>query len=64
MTGEEYVWLLIGWYAHGWWAVKDDWIGCTAEEMTEAVLGSMYISTEPLQLSTKEVPIVSGIVSL
>ncbi|XP_072031852.1 gamma-aminobutyric acid type B receptor subunit 2-like [Amphiura filiformis] len=61
LTGDDYVWLLIGWYAHEWWAADDDYIDCTVEEMTEAVLSSMYISTEPLQLSTKTEPIVSGI---
>ena len=63
MTGPDYAWLLIGWYSDKWWTADDDFIDCTVEEMTEAVLSTMYISTEPLQISPKTDPVVSGIVS-
>ena len=62
ITGDDYVWMLIGWYSDKWWEQDDDSIDCTPEEMRQAVRG--YISVESLQLGAPEVMTVANIVSI
>ena len=44
MTGKGYVWIMMGWYSHKFWEVKDDSIDCTIDEMRRAVHG--FLGTE------------------
>ncbi|XP_041469544.1 uncharacterized protein LOC121419238 isoform X1 [Lytechinus variegatus] len=61
LTGEGYVWFLIGWYSDGWYQVQDSDVTCTISQMKEAVEGSYYIATESLQLSPSKVPGITGL---
>ncbi|XP_072047141.1 gamma-aminobutyric acid type B receptor subunit 1-like [Amphiura filiformis] len=64
MTGEGYVWMLVGWYQNKWW---DEYFGrfdCTKEELTEAVGRSNYFAIKGQELSsTDEITIGGGTVS-
>ena len=64
MTGNGYVWLLVGWYNHQWWEAYDESNSeCSVEETKEAVESSFYIATETTHLSTKQGPTIAHIVS-
>ena len=69
ITGEGYVWLMVGWYREGWYLeenfVKEDLLlSCTRDQMKAAVEGSLYISTETLNFRPDNEKIVSGLVMI
>ncbi|CAN8002636.1 unnamed protein product, partial [Ixodes hexagonus] len=59
--GKQYVWLLIGWYEDGWYAVQDKGHNCTAEQMREALEG--HFTTEALMLNQGNEETISGMSS-
>ena len=63
MTGDGYVWLLLGWYHSGWYLEEDVSIDCSRDEMKQAVERSYYISTESLHIGASDQPTISGLVS-
>eukprot|EP00057_Strongylocentrotus_purpuratus_P015220 XP_011669694.1 PREDICTED: gamma-aminobutyric acid type B receptor subunit 1-like [Strongylocentrotus purpuratus] len=63
LTGEGFVWFMIGWYSDGWYQVPDPDVTCTISQMKEAVEGSYYIATESLQLSPSKEAGITGLVS-
>eukprot|EP00057_Strongylocentrotus_purpuratus_P017879 XP_011672353.1 PREDICTED: uncharacterized protein LOC105442179 [Strongylocentrotus purpuratus] len=61
LTGEGFVWFMIGWYSDGWYQVPDPDVTCTISQMKEAVEGSYYIATESLQLSPSKEAGITGL---
>ncbi len=64
MTGNGYVWMLLGFYPDKWWEVDYGPVDCTAEEITEAVVGSKYIGIRTQGLSSTDEPIIGNIVGV
>ena len=62
ITGEGYLWMLIGWYNDKWWEKDDPEVKCTSTELREAIRG--YISLESLTLGDPSVVTVANIVSI
>ncbi|XP_072047136.1 gamma-aminobutyric acid type B receptor subunit 1-like [Amphiura filiformis] len=54
MTGEGYVWMIIGWYLNKWWEVDFGQLDCTKEELTEAVGKSNYFAIRSQGLSSTD----------
>ncbi|XP_072047140.1 gamma-aminobutyric acid type B receptor subunit 2-like [Amphiura filiformis] len=54
MTGEGYVWMLVGWYHNKWWQVDYGPLDCTKEELTEAVVISNYFGIRSQALSSTD----------
>ena len=62
MTGEGYMWMIVGWMGIGWYLTEDAAISCSQADMKLAVESSLYIATEFEILSTSEEPGISGMV--
>ena len=65
MTGEKYVWMMLGYYSHAWYMSEeyiaaDSHLNCTADELKKAVEESIFIATESIFVSTSEGAVVSG----
>lgn len=67
MYGENYMWLLLGWWSKDWWLVDDtnggENLTCTPEELIETVASSMYIATEVEELDKSSRETVARYVS-
>ncbi|XP_048589159.1 gamma-aminobutyric acid type B receptor subunit 2 isoform X1 [Nematostella vectensis] len=46
LYGARYVWLLIGTYSYRWWAVPDNGVDCTVQEMQAAVAYSFIFNNQ------------------
>ncbi|XP_072048089.1 gamma-aminobutyric acid type B receptor subunit 2-like [Amphiura filiformis] len=56
----EYVWIVPGWYSQQWWIDENDQINCTVNEMNEAVSSTTILTTEQLNIGTKDRATISG----
>ena len=63
MARAGYVWILYGWYADKWWLEDVNNTDCTKEEMNHAINASTILTVNRVQLSTKEIVTVAGLVS-
>ncbi|XP_072047137.1 gamma-aminobutyric acid type B receptor subunit 1-like [Amphiura filiformis] len=61
MTGEGYVWMLVGWYNNKWWEVDFGPLECTKEELTEAVGRSNYFGIRSQGLSSTDEIAIGGV---
>ncbi|XP_072047142.1 gamma-aminobutyric acid type B receptor subunit 1-like [Amphiura filiformis] len=54
MTGDGYVWMLVGWYLNKWWEIDFGQLDCTTEELTNAVGNSYYFGLRSQGLSSSD----------
>ncbi|XP_072030590.1 gamma-aminobutyric acid type B receptor subunit 1-like [Amphiura filiformis] len=64
ITGEGYMWLLLGWYGKKWWHFQDGYHRCTKEEIKIAIESTFYLSTDMVQLRPSMETNIAGIVCI